>query len=192
MVDRPARLTRALSALTALSIAAGPFTVSTAASGAGAACRDGRAQGPYQLRDADGHLLVAGAFNDGRRTGSFIFWDANGVRTAHIPFDDDVRNGTAATWYEGTPGKEPPRRFEATWHRGVRDGMSRSWYADGRVRSESEYAGGRLVSVRAWAPTGERLFDEAARESERSDARAADDRYDELDTLVRAHVPRCE
>lgn len=196
MVGGPARLTPSRSSAIALPLAVAFLAVallagSAAASSLEAACRNGRVHGSYQLRDAGGLLLVAGAFNAGRRTGSFIFWNANGVRNAHIPYDDDTPNGTMALWYDGPPGKEPARRLEAAWRHGVRDGASRSWYADGRVRSEADYASGRLVSVRGWAPTGEPLSDEAARESERGDARAADDRYHQLDGLVRVHMPRC-
>ena len=49
------------------------------------ACRDGVAQGRYELRTSSGALRVTGAFNHGRRTGSFIFWEPSGARVAHIP-----------------------------------------------------------------------------------------------------------
>ena len=104
-------------------------------------CRDGAAQGRYELRTTAGSLRVAGAFNHGSRTGSFIFWNDRGTRIAHIPYDEGVRNGTLATWYDArTSGAEPPRRFESAWRRGTREGLTRTWYADGHHRSETEYA----------------------------------------------------
>jgi hypothetical protein len=155
-------------------------------------CRDGRPQGPYQLRSGDGQLRIAGAFNEGKRTGSFIFWSAQGVRAAHIPYDNDVRNGTVALWYEGPPGREPARRFESVWHRGNRDGPTRAWYADGHRRSETDYADGRITHTIGWSDAGELLSDAAAREMAEHDAAAADTIYAELDALIRDHLPRCE
>ncbi len=195
MVDEAARLTRTLTLLAGIALAplagaAGPDD--PAGWVVDASCRDGSPQGPYQLRTPDGHLRVAGAFNNGKRTGSFIFWSDDGVRVAHVPYDDDERNGTVATWYPGRSGVEPARRFESAWRRGQREGLTRSWYADGRRRSETEYAGGALVTTVGWSDAGARLGDEAARALARRDAQAADAEYAELDQLVRAHLPRCD
>ena len=195
MVDEAARLTRTLGllagiALAPLAAAAGPNDLPAWV--IVASCRDGSPQGPYQLRTPDGRLRVAGAFNGGRRTGSFIFWSNNGVRVAHVPYDEDERNGTLATWYPGRPGVEPARRFESAWRRGRREGLTRSWYADGRRRSETEYAEGVLVTTAGWSDAGARLGDEAARALAQRDAEAADAEYAELDRLVREHLPRCD
>ena len=107
-----------------------------------ATCRDGQPNGHYELRNADGALRVAGAFHYGKRTGSFIFWNDRGARIAHIPYDDGVRNGTLATWYDRKVSGEPPRRFESAWRRGVRDGLTRTWYAD-------DFATKQIASARA-------------------------------------------
>jgi len=155
-------------------------------------CRDGRPQGPYQLRSGDGQLRIAGAFNEGKRTGSFIFWTAEGVRAAHVPYDDDLRNGTVAIWYDGPPGREPPRRFESVWHHGKRDGATRAWYEDGRRRSETDYAGGRIAGTIGWTNTGEPVTDGIAREMAEHDAGVADAIYANLDALIRDHLPHCE
>ena len=179
------------------------FAVGVAAAGAAVAqapawlvdgsCRDGQPQGRYELRDPSGNLRVAGAFNLGRRTGSFIFWTATGARIAHIPYDEDVRNGTLATWYE-TRGsdREPPRRFESAWRRGARDGLTRSWYAGGQLRSETQYVQGRLVTTTGWTNAGTRVGDSTARDIAARDAAAADTEYAELESLVRDHPPRCD
>jgi antitoxin component YwqK of YwqJK toxin-antitoxin module len=154
-------------------------------------CRDGQAQGPYQLRSEDGDLRVAGAFNEGTRTGSFIFWREGGVREAHVPYDTGVRNGTVATWYEGPPGREPPRQFESSWRHGVRDGETRSWYASGRPRSKIDYRGGRIVAAQAWREDGTALDAAAARALADRDEQTADAQYARHDALVRDHPPPC-
>jgi hypothetical protein len=157
-----------------------------------ARCRDGRAQGPYRLRDARGQLRVAGAFDEGVRTGSFFFWRANGVRIAHVPYDDNGnRHGTLATWYDGEPGLEPTPHVEAAWRRNVRDGETRSWYADGRPHLVAEFAGGRLVRATGWSEAGKPLAEADARAQAERDAAAADAEYAERDALIRAHMPRC-
>ncbi len=155
-------------------------------------CRDGAPHGRYELRNGAGTLRVAGAFSYGKRTGSFIFWTASGARIAHIPYDDDVRNGTLATWYETHRGAEAARHFESSWRRGVREGLTRTWYPDGRRRSEVEYVRGRASRITAWNDAGEPLTEAAAHAIADEDAAAGDSRYQALETLVEQHLPRCE
>ena len=156
-------------------------------------CREGQPHGRYELRTGSGSLRVAGAFNLGRRTGSFIFWSSQGARIAHIPYDDDARNGTLATWYETRGGdREPPRRFESAWRRGERDGLTRTWYAGGQRRSETEYLQGNLATSIGWTNAGTRVSDAVARDIAKRDAATADAEYAELEALVHDHLPRCD
>jgi hypothetical protein len=156
-------------------------------------CRDGQPHGRYELRAGNGELRVVGAFNHGKRTGSFIFWTASGSRVAHIPYDDDLRNGTLATWYEArTARAEPARRFESMWRQGARDGLTRTWYADGHRRSETDYERGRQVTSAGWTDTGIRLQERAARDIAERDAATADAYNAELEALVRTHLPHCD
>lgn len=157
------------------------------------ACREGVVQGRYEVRTADGALRVAGAFNHGRRTGSFIFWNKAGARVAHIPYDDDRRNGTLADWYRSDrSGDEPARRFEMSWRRGVQVGAARTWYRDGRLRSEAVFDEGRAVAAKGWSASGEPLQARAALELAERDARAANDLNAALELMVSAHLPRCD
>jgi hypothetical protein len=155
-------------------------------------CRDGAAQGRYELRTTAGSLRVAGAFNHGSRTGSFIFWSDGGNRVAHVPYDEDVRNGTLATWYDASAAGELPRRDESAWRRGAREGSTRTWYRDGRRRSEAEFARGTLITATAWSDAGAKLPEHAARELVLRDVAAADARYEQLELLVRGHLPQCD
>ena len=190
MVGEAPRLTALLFALIALT---GPCATAQPAQWlVDGSCRDGVPHGRYELRNGSGALRVAGAFSYGRRTGSFIFWTPAGARIAHIPYDDDARNGTLATWYETRRGDEPARRFESAWRRGTRDGLTRTWYPDGRRRVEAEYARGQVARVVAWNDVGELLDESAARVLADEDAAAADAAYEALETLVAQHPPRCE
>ena len=190
MVGQGARLTRLL--LVAVAAATGPTLAERLPWIVDASCRDGQPHGPYELRSDGGGLRVAGAFNHGRRTSSFIFWSSTGARVAHIPYDDDVRNGTLASWYEpARSGVEPARRFESAWRHGAREGITRSWYADGRRRAEVEYADGRRVAVVGWSDTGQRLTASAAEALAERDERTADATYEGLEALVREHLPNC-
>ena len=185
-----ARVGQAVAAIAAAALVSGVLAAPTDLA-AKSGCRDGRAQGPYELRDAGGQLRVAGAFNEGTRTGSFIFWRGNGVREAHVPYDNGLRSGTVATWYEGASDREPPRHAEWEWRHGVRDGTTRTWYPDRHPRSETEYAKGAIVSSRAWSDAGERLADDAARALAESDERDADAAYAGLNDLIASHMPNC-
>lgn len=187
----PAALARTLGALAVVACAA-QLAAATPGWTVNGTCREGRPQGPYQLRGDNGQLRVSGAFNEGTRTGSFIFWRENGVREAHIPYDDHgLRNGTVATWYEGPPGREPPRKLESSWRHGRRDGETRTWYSDGRRRSETLYADGKITSSVGWTDRGEPLAPGAALELALRDERAADADYGLRDALIAQHMARC-
>lgn len=153
-------------------------------------CRSGRAQGAYVVHAADGRMRVQGAYNHGQRAGSFFFWSADGTRIAQLPFDDDVLSGTLSLWYDGAGG-EPLRKLEAAYRNGERDGPTRLWSADGRLRGEFEYAGGRLGSQRAYDDAGMPLPDEQARAlAERE--RAETGRFvEDLLATLRRHPPDC-
>jgi hypothetical protein len=154
-------------------------------------CREGQVQGGYALRSPQGRLRVQGAYNLGQRVGSFIFWNEAGGRTAHVPFDADLVTGTLSLWYDAETGEEGARRLEAVYRQGERNGPTRAWYPDGRMRLTAEYADGALQSARAWSDAGAELAPDAARalaEQERADdAKVLDD----LVTLVRRHPPDC-
>ena len=157
-----------------------------------AACRDGAAQGAYELRAPNGQLRVAGAFNRGKRTGSFIFWTSNGIRVAHIPYDEDRLSGTLSLWY-AQPGRggEPQQKLQVRFTAGQRNGVSRSWYPNGRPRAIYRYETDELVDARAWNDAGVPLSESEARERARRD-RAEDEKYyASLDAMVAAHLPAC-
>jgi erythromycin esterase-like protein len=185
-------LARAIAAI-AVALFAAPLVAAAAPSWTvDGGCRDGRAQGPYQLRGENGQLRVSGAFNEGTRTGSFIFWRESGVREAHVPYDDrGLRNGTVATWYAGPPGQEPARHVESAWHGGRRDGETRTWHPDGHRRSQTVYVDGRIASSVAWSDDGTPLAPAAAREQALRDERAADAEYAARDALITAHPAPC-
>jgi hypothetical protein len=190
VVDQSAQLTLTVGMLlVAGAVAAAPAESYVVDGG----CRDGLAQGRYELRTAGGTLRAAGAFNHGRRTGSFIFWDPSGARIAHIPYDDDARHGTLASWYEGAAaGAEPARRQESTWREGLRDGPMRTWFRDGHRRSEADFAHGTLVAATAWSDAGTKSTERVARDVVERDAAAADALYTNLEALVRTHLPHCD
>ncbi len=182
-------LARRLIVTLSLTAATTPFAQDFTVRGA---CRDGAPHGAYELHAADGQLLVAGAFNHGKRTGSFIFWTRNGTRVAHIPYDDDHMSGTLLLWYQqaGNAG-EAPQKLQATFAQGHRNGVSRSWYPDGRPRSLYRYDNDQLIDARAWRPDGAPLADTEARDLAARD-RAEDQKYyASLDAMIVTHPPAC-
>ncbi|HVO89985.1 MAG TPA: hypothetical protein VMV45_15705 [Casimicrobiaceae bacterium] len=156
------------------------------------ACRDGAAQGVYELRDGQGRLRVLGAFNHGQRTGSFLFWTGNGVRVAHIPYDEGAINGTLSLWYSDPVGNEPPRKLEASYRANRLDGEKRSWHRNGRLRMRARYVAGELRSAQAWDQTGRRLDDAAAVALATRDLAEDDEYFASLDSMVKAHPPTCD
>jgi hypothetical protein len=155
-------------------------------------CRDGVPHGNYELRDAKGNLRALGAFNRGKRTGSFIFWSSEGVRIAHLPFDEDALSGTLATWYTGKSVGEPQRKVEAAYAHGKLNGDKRSWYPNGRARSEYRYEKGELRDASATSPAGKALDAADARALAQRDANADAAFVASLLAIVAANPPRCD
>jgi antitoxin component YwqK of YwqJK toxin-antitoxin module len=158
-----------------------------------AACRDGLPHGAYELRTPGGDLRIAGAFNRGTRTGSFIYWAGNGARIAHVPYDEDRKSGTLSLWYvPPRSGREPQPKLQAGFAGGKRNGITRSWYADGRPRTLFRYEMDELADARAWSRTGSPLADADARERAARDRDLDDKYYASLDAIVTGHLPDCK
>lgn len=156
-------------------------------------CRDGLPHGSYELRDDKGTVRVVGAFNRGKRTGSFLFWASTGVRTAHLPFDDDALSGTVAVWYADPRSPDERRRkLEAVYSRGRLNGSKRSWFPNGRLRSEYGYERGVLRSATATSESGKALPESEARELAARDLADDEALYASLLAIVNSHLPRCE
>jgi antitoxin component YwqK of YwqJK toxin-antitoxin module len=156
------------------------------------ACRDGRPNGAYELRGADGRMRVSGAFAKGKRTGTFLFWSSAGVRIAAIPYDDDARAGTVALWYaSAVEGGEPRRKLEATYLEDRLQGPKRSWHPNGNPRAEFRYERGQLVEARAWAEEGPPLPEAEARSIAAGDIALDDEFYATLERTVAEHRPAC-
>ena len=156
-------------------------------------CRDGLANGAFELRNANGQLRVAGAFAKGRRTGTFIFWNAAGARIAVVPYDDDSKTGTVALWYPPTGARgEIARKAETPYADGVMHGEARAWHPDGKPRGEYRYANGELVAAMAWTAGGAPLPAAKARAQAERDAGQNARTYAQLERLVGANEPRCD
>jgi antitoxin component YwqK of YwqJK toxin-antitoxin module len=155
-------------------------------------CRNGQPHGAYELRMGDGTLRVAGAFTRGKRTGTFLFWSSSGVRIALLPYDDDSLSGTVALWYSaGTTKAEPRRKLEAVYANGLHAGSARSWYPDGRPRTEFRYDNGVLDEARAWTAKGAPMTEAEARAMAARDL-AEDERfYTTLEAIVGDNPPQC-
>jgi hypothetical protein len=184
----PAQIARALLAAALLAAAGAAGGQPYRAEGS---CRDGLPHGNYELRDGNGKLRAIGAFNRGKRTGSFIFWSSDGARIAHLPFDDDALSGTLATWY-AEKGREPQRKLTAVYSHGKLNGDKRSWYANGRDRSQYRYERGELREASATAPSGQAFAEADARKLAQRDAAADDAFVASLLAIVRANPPRCD
>ena len=157
------------------------------------ACRDGAPNGAYELRRAEGQPRVVGAFARGRRTGTFLFWTSTGARIAVIPCEDDVKIGTVALWYTpSAPGGDSRRKLESAYAGGLLHGVTRSWHANGRRRSEYRYERGELAAAQAWTASGAALSEPAARRQAERDRATDASFYGSLEQFVADHAPRCD
>ena len=185
MVGATRRLIACWLAALALPVAAEDFTTR-------GTCRDGLPQGVYELRGENGRLRVLGAYNQGRRTGSFLFWTSTGVRIAHLPYSEGALNGTVSLWYADSNGAEPRRKLEAAYVANRREGETRSWHGNGKLRARYIYRAGELRSAEAWDDDGRKLPPGDARDLAARDLAADNDFFNSLDRIVRAHPPDCQ
>jgi antitoxin component YwqK of YwqJK toxin-antitoxin module len=189
VVDQAPRLIRRAFGVLALAAVAGAAAQDYAIEGG---CREGRPHGAYELRDGDGRVRVVGAFALGKRTGSFLYWSSAGVRIAQLPFEDDMLSGTLALWYATADRTgEGRRKLEAVYVAGRLHGVKRSWYPDGRPRSEFRYDKGTLVDARAFSEAGTALSAADARARAASDLAEDERYYATLNDIVLSHRPRC-
>jgi antitoxin component YwqK of YwqJK toxin-antitoxin module len=182
-------------AIVAALLLCAPTLVGAAASEliASAGCRDGARNGAYELRTPDGRLRILGAFAKGRRTGTFLFWAATGDRIAVIPYDDDTKGGTVAVWHPpGIPLTEPRRKLEAAYAAGARHGVTRSWHANGRQRTEYLYEHGKLVTARGWSEQGAPLRESEARLAAERDLAQDAEYFASLERTIADNGPRCD
>jgi len=156
-------------------------------------CRDGAANGAYELRMPDGRLRVLGAFAKGRRTGTFLFWAATGARIAVIPYENDAKVGTVALWYAPAAAHgEPGRKLESAYSAGVLHGLTRSWHANGKPRTENLYERGELVAARAWRESGMAVPEDEVRRQAARDRIADEKVYAGLERTIAENSPRCD
>ena len=185
--------------LTRMTVVAAMLCASAGASAASpdlvpsVACRDGAPNGAYELRTPDGRLRILGAFAKGRRAGTFLFWASTGARIAVIPYDDGIKVGTVALWYApATPQGEPRRKLEAAHAAGVRHGLTRSWHANGRQRTEYLYERGSLTAAQAWNESGVPLAAPEARRLAERDIATDAEFFASLERTIAENGPRCD
>ena len=184
--------TRLAIALCAAAVLAGADALAQEQLEAVGACRDGVANGAWELYRPDGRLRAVGAFSLGKKTGTFIFWTGDGARIAVVPYNDDVRVGTIALWYTARGnGRELRPKSEAPYVDGRPHGIKRSWYRSGAPSVEARYERGLLAGASAWTEAGVPLSDAEARALAGRERAADEALYATLDALVRDHPPRC-
>jgi antitoxin component YwqK of YwqJK toxin-antitoxin module len=89
------------------------------------------------------------SFKDGKLISTFV-WKPNGENCPVTQIDEDG-NGVVV-WYNDDGKKKEKINFK----NGKEDGLQESWYANGQKGQESSYKDGKLMSVVAWKPNGEK------------------------------------
>jgi len=74
----------------------------------------------------------------------------------------------------------------------VRHGLTRSWHANGRRRSEYLYERGKLTVVAAWNEAGAPLAEAEARRVAERDFAADAEFFASLERTIAENGPRCD
>ena len=157
-------------------------------------CASGTPEGPFELVLPNGRTQVAGSFHRGAKEGLFVIYSSTGAKVAEVPYHDDSFQGTIKLWYmPDSPSDTASRRkLESSYASGLRDGLSSSWYPDGRQRKKTTYSQGVLVAAQAWDSSGVPLSADEARRMAASDAEADRKLYAAYEQAIRENPVRCE
>ena len=110
-----------------------------------------------------------------------------------FPYDDDAKVGTVALWFApATPQGDPRRKLEAAYAAGARHGVTRSWHANGRRRTEYLYEHGNLIAAQVWNEAGAPLAEPEARRFAERDFAADAEFFASLERTIAENGPRCD
>lgn len=170
-----------------------PFAVAASSDGLSvtAECRDGVPDGEYRVESAQGRVRIEGSFAAGVRDGEFVFYTANGDRMIVLPYTRGLLNGTVKAWHVGAGDANSPLKLLADIKAGFINGRHRTWYENGKPRSDFVIEDGEIIAGETWNPDGTVL--EIKDHSQFLGAEIDSDfaYYDRLEQVMGAHPPAC-
>jgi hypothetical protein len=151
---------------------------------------DGVYHGPVEIWSTAVTRQAAGEFRHGKPDGRWTFWDEAGVKIVELTYSSGTFSGTVTIWHGAQVGPREKGRLKlrAAFNDGCWQGLVRTYYPDGRTRSERNYDAGIVIETQAYNPRGEPLTPEQSRKIAEEDEQVDNALVDALDEFLRKWV----
>jgi antitoxin component YwqK of YwqJK toxin-antitoxin module len=170
-----------------------PFAVAASSDGLSvrAECRNGVPDGEYRVESAQGRVRIEGSFVDGLRNGEFVFYTANGDRMIVLPYTRGLLNGTVKAWHVGAGDANSPLKLLSDIRAGYIKGRHRTWYENGKPRSDFVVDEGEIAAGETWNPDGTVLEIKDHAQFLSAEIQSDFAYYSRLEQVMDAHPPAC-
>lgn len=146
--------------------------------------------GPVEIWASPSVRQAAGECRHGKPEGRWTLWDESGTKVAELTYRDGYFEGSIAFWHGAQAGPRLKGRLkcrgsftDGQWH-----GLVRTYWPDGRIRSERTYETDTVVAALAFNQQGEALTEEEARKVAAADEQQDNALLDALDELIRRWI----
>lgn len=143
--------------------------------------------GPVEIWSSYDVRQGAGDARHGRPEGRWTLWDESGTKVAELTYRDGYFDGSIAFWHgaQAGPALRGKLKCRGMFVDGQWQGLTRTYWPNGRIRSERTYEADNVVAAMAFDPQGGALS-----EAEASKVAAADEQQDNalldaFDELIR-------
>lgn len=143
--------------------------------------------GPVEIWSSPDVRQAAGECRHGKPEGRWTLWDESGTKVAELTYRDGYFEGAVAFWHGAQAGPRLRGKLKARgafvdgqWH-----GLTRTYWPDGRVRSERTYETDNLIDAQAFDQQGTALSEEEARKVAAADEEMDNALLDALDEYIR-------
>jgi hypothetical protein len=157
-------------------------------------CKGAIPHGAYTVESVSGAVRIAGSYADGLRSGSFTFYDAGGEKLIALPYTGGLIHGTVEAWHvpDEAGGGEPRLKLVSDISAGFIEGRYRTWYDNGKPRSDFTVEEGEIVSAKTWNPDGSVLEIGDPSAFLQTDIETDFAYYSRLEQVMDAFPPVCE
>jgi len=148
---------------------------------------DGKLHGPIEIWTTPEYRQAAGNYYKGEPDGKWTLWDEAGTKVAEITYRMGSFTGTVIMWHNSASG---PRmrgklKMRGSFNDGLWQGSVMSYYPNGKVRCERNYANGEITSAYAYQPSGKAIADKEAMKIALKDEEADNAYVDAVDAFIR-------
>ncbi len=148
---------------------------------------DGKFHGPVEIWTSPDYRQTAGKYYKGEPDGKWTLWDQAGTKVAEITYRMGSFTGAVIMWHNSASG---PRmrgklKMRGSFNDGWWQGSVLTYYPNGKVRCERNYANGEITSAYAYQPRGKEISKKEAMKIALKDEEADNAYVDAVDAFIR-------